>query len=180
LGKSLRIVQKPYNISEAARLAWRQGAQKTRKTRMERDNYKHTDATKAKLRHANCRAIAEGRINTSSKLEEEAIPVLNAMGIDYIQQFPIRDEKGRFVCVFDFFIPVYNLAIEVNGTFWHADTRFFPNGPVHLIQKRNAVKWDMKIKTAKLRGYRIVSLWEEDIKQMGHEYIRQTISDALT
>jgi len=180
LGKSLRIVQKPYNISEAARVAWREGAKKTRKTRIERDNYKHTEASKARLRDANCRAIAEGRINTSSELEKKAVPVLDSMGVEYVAQFPVRDSNGRFVCVFDFFIPVHKVAVEVNGTFWHSDPRLYPQGPVHSVQKRNAIKWAQKLVTAQRLGYRVVELWEKDIKERGDEYIRQTLAPFVT
>lgn len=179
LGISKRVVEKPYNITEAGRLGWIKGAQKTRKIRIERDNYRHTDASKAKLREANCRAITEGRVKTVSKLEEKIVPVLNSMSIEYVRQFPVRDSNGRYVCVFDFFVPINKIVIEVNGTFWHSDSRFYPEGPVYASQKRNAVAWQRKFTVIKSFGYSLIELWEEDIKQRGEKYILQTLSTVI-
>jgi len=168
-------VKKPYNISEKARLGWAKAAKKGRETRIKRDNYRHTEFTKTKLREATARAIAEGRVHTSSKLEEKVIPVLDSMGIAYVHQFAIRNNSGRYACVFDFFIPIHKIAIEVNGTFFHSDPRFYPNGPVHAIQKRNAIKWSVKLNIIRQLGYTLVQLWENDIKERGQEYIRQSL-----
>jgi len=179
LGKSKRIVEKPYNVTDAGRAAWLKGAKKARETRIKRDNYGHTEASKAKLREASCRAISEGRINTTSKLEEKVIPVLDSMGVEYVAQSPVRGSDGRFVCVFDFFIPVHCVVIEVNGTFWHSDSRFYPEGPVHAIQKHNSIRWERKLAEIDRLGYTLIELWEEDIKQRGEEYIRESLLSII-
>lgn len=179
MGKSKRIVVRPYVITEAAIAAWRMGIKKSRATRIARDNYKHTEATKAKLRDASCRAIAENRIKTTSNLELRVAPVLDALGIAYTHQYPVRGVDGRFVCVFDFFLPEYNTVVEVNGTFWHADPRSYPNGPIHAIQRRCAMKWEDKLARIRELGYRLVVLWEDDIRKHGEDHMRRTIEDSI-
>jgi G:T-mismatch repair DNA endonuclease (very short patch repair protein) len=100
------------------------------------------------------------------------------MRIDFIHQYPVRDRRSRFVCVFDFFIPINKVVIEVNGTFWHSDPRVYKK-PIHKIQQRNAVVWQRKISVIKGFGYNLVELWEEDIKQIGDEYIRESLLPVI-
>lgn len=176
LGKSKRVVRKPYNISEAGRAAWKEGAKKAHKTRIEKNNYKHADSTKATLRNATCKAIAEGRIRTSSQIEEKVAAVLNSLEICFLRQHPIRNAKGQYCCVFDFFIPSRMTVVEVNGTFWHSDKRLYPEGPVHAIQKRNADKWNNKLTIINNLGYSLIELWEKDIEELGNQYIIERLS----
>src|SRR5829696_3668031 len=69
-GLTSRIVTRSYVVTEAGRAGWKAGALKARDTRRERDNYRHTDAARAKLSEATARALAERRLYVSSKLEE--------------------------------------------------------------------------------------------------------------
>lgn len=50
----------------------------------------------------------------SSSLERRLEQVLKTLDIDYIPQFEI----GR--CHVDFYLPYFDLAIEVDGSFWHS------------------------------------------------------------
>lgn len=178
-GLSLRIVTKPYNISEEARAGWREGAKKTRETRMARDNYRHTEATRIKLSEQTAKAIADGRVPARSKLEDKVAVVLDDLGVEYIRQFPIRNANGTFSCVFDFFL-VGGIALEVNGTFWHSDPRFFPNGPVHKVQKRNAIKWTGKLAQAASRNIRVVEVWEYDINKDATKAVSEALGLTIT
>src|SRR5690625_4495158 len=76
LGLTPRIVDKPYvrvapiNYEAIAR---------AHATRRARNNYGHTDDTRARLSEATTRAIAEGRIAPVSKLEDEVAVVLDEL-----------------------------------------------------------------------------------------------------
>ena len=179
LGKSKRVVVDPYVVTEEGREAWKIGAQKTRLKRIASGSYKKTEEQREKSRHSSCLAISENRLPASSKLEDSVVPALDSLGIEYIRQYAIRNDKGRFVCVYDFFIPSRNVAIEVNGTFWHSDPRFYPDGPVHEVQKRGARRWARKLELAASLGHSIIELWEHDMKTVGVRYILDRIHRAI-
>lgn len=177
-GKSLRVVTKPYNVTEEGRAGWREGAKKTRKLRIERDNYRHTEATRAKLSKSNALAIAKGRVKTSSRIESVVAAELSAIGIDFTAQFPVRADNGRFAFVFDFLL-ADGRALEVNGTFWHSDPRFFPEGPIHEIQKRNAIKWANKLAESARLGIEVIQVWEHDINKCASNAVRNALGIAI-
>lgn len=179
IGATLRVVTSPYKVSEEGRAAWVKGAQKTRQLRIERGNYKHTDATKAKLSEKTAAAISSGRIRRTSKVEDVVAEELDQLGIHYVRQHAIRAKDGTFSCVFDFLIGE-SVALEVQGTYWHADPRFFPDGPTHPIQKRNAAKWAGKLVEAASRNIRVIEVWEYDIKKNPAQAVRQALDGALT
>jgi hypothetical protein len=173
-GTTLRIVTSPYNVTEKGRLAWFEGAKKTRELRIARNNYKHSDATKAKLSEKTSLALASGKIRGVSKVEDLVAAELDRIGVKHVRQFAIRSNNGTFAFVFDFLIGD-DIALEVQGTYWHADPRFFPDGPTHEIQKRNAFKWARKLAECASRNIRVIEVWEYDIKKD----IRKAIAEAL-
>lgn len=99
-----------------------------------------------------------------SSIELAVEDQLNMLGIHYIAQFPIRDTLGRYVCVLDFMLP-NGVGIEVNGTFWHCDPRFYPNGPHGPKQKDAVEQQGKKWKLLKELGIPVVEIWEHDIRQ---------------
>jgi G:T-mismatch repair DNA endonuclease (very short patch repair protein) len=169
LGLSKRIVLKPYEVSEAGRAAQRLGQEKARKVRIRRDNSGHTEATRAKLSQANALAIAEGRVPKRSKTEDILAEQLTKRGIRFIHQHPVRNPNGTYACCFDFFLPEFGVVLEVNGTFWHSDPRFYPEGPQSPVQKKNAVAWERKLCLAKTLGIEIREVWEHDLKHCATE-----------
>jgi len=171
MGVTRRVVKNPYQVTEEGRAAWREGAKKTRKKRIERDNYRHSQETIAKLSHATTIAIAEGRVPARSQIEKEVRTFIEGIGVPFFYQHPVRNDLGQYACIFDFFLPEHNTVVEVNGTFWHSDPRFYPNGPVHASQQRTAVAWKRKIEIIKSLGYELLVAWEHDIKERGNEYL---------
>jgi very-short-patch-repair endonuclease len=95
-----------------------------------------------------------------NKLEKLVADKLSEAGIKYKFQFFIND-KG--VCrSYDFKIKGKPLILEVDGDFWHGN----PSTENHY-EKVDEVKENDKMKecVAKNRGYKIVRLWERDIKK---------------
>jgi len=88
----------------------------------------------------------------------------------------MRDATGRYSAVFDFFVPKHRAVVEVNGTFWHSDPRFFPDGPVHESQHRTARAWARKLALIRAAGNRLYVVWEHDIKQRGNEYLASVLT----
>jgi G:T-mismatch repair DNA endonuclease (very short patch repair protein) len=125
---------------------------------------RHSDETRARLRETTARAIAEGRIATSSQVEDVVAQVLDGMGVGYRRQVGIRGAHGRWVCVLDFLLGD-GRALEVNGTFWHSDPRVFPDGPQFPVQVRNAAAWVRKVAALEQVGIPLVCVWESDISE---------------
>ena len=154
------------------------GAVKTRQTRLMRNNYKHSESAKIKMSLRMANDIENKKISRSSKIENTVADVLDTLGITYRRQVAYRAENGTFAFVFDFMI-TENVAIEVNGTFWHADSRFYSNEKLHKIQKHNLQKWNKKINDAKNKGIKVIEIWEYDIKKDAHSAVVNALNAHL-
>lgn len=113
---------------------------------------------------AMAKAIAEGRIPRVSKLEGLVGEALKTLGVAALPQHMLRHPNGRIAAVIDFYLPDLNIALEVNGTFWHADPREYPNGPIYASQKRTARKYANKRELLQQRGIRLVEVWETEVR----------------
>ena len=114
----------------------------------------------ARSRHAELTAqqLQEGRTGKSfNKLERAFAAMLDAMGIVYQWQAKLH----RFV--FDFLVYEAKLFLEVHGTFWHADPRFYNHAALKPTQERNRANDIRKAEAARAAGYRLLVLWEYDI-----------------
>jgi len=164
IGLTKRIVVKPYIlVSEYDRHA---AGLKAWRTRRRLGHDKHSEATKERLRQATIKYIAHN-VNGYhvSALENRVAQELTRFDIPYIRQFPIRNpQTGRYVAVIDFLIDD-KIALEVNGTFWHADPRFYPDGPIFDTQKRTANRYAVKSAILKSLGLPLIEVWESDLEQ---------------
>lgn len=166
LGLTPRIVSGPYNS-----VAFNYEAHaRSVATRKARGNYGHSDDTRARLSEATARAIAEGRVNAVSKLEDEVADELTRLGVAFTRQHLVRGERGRFIACVDFMLGD-GRALEVNGTFWHTDPRVYPSGPTFPAQKRTQERWARKIAALDALGIPVVVVWEQDL--------RNGLTDAL-
>lgn len=176
-GLTKRIVTSPYNVSESARDAWRKGAQKTVQKRRLKGNYGHTESSRAKLSAATSQYLVNNNKLASSKLERRVKNWLEQFDINFIHQYPFRNDAGRFWCVVDFYFPDFNVAMEVNGTYWHADPRFYPN-PINDMQKRCVNKYNRKIDLLQSMGVNVVEVWEADLRSDFEETLRIAYAKA--
>lgn len=163
MGITKRIVVSPYRITPEGRAAWIEGAKKTRAKRIERDNYRHTESSKAKLSLATTRAISERRRFVSSGLEVIVAAELRRLGIPFVPQHVFRASSGRFAAVVDFWLRD-SVALEVNGTFWHADPRVYPV-PKGDLQTRCVARYERKLRLLAELGIRVVEVWELDLRR---------------
>jgi G:T-mismatch repair DNA endonuclease (very short patch repair protein) len=157
-------VLRPYVITDAARVAWRAGSVKTHAIRRAKDNYGHSDETRAKMSVATTRAIAEGRKSVVSQLEHEVAAELDRIGVRHVRQFGFRGDRGRFAFVVDFWLPDVPGVIEVNGTYWHADPRVYP-GPLNATQRHNVGRYRRKVEYLNSIGIRVAEVWEQDFRR---------------
>lgn len=98
------------------------------------------------------------------KTEDQVEEILRELDIPYSRSFYL---KGR---QYDFLLPNAKLIIEVNGDFWHANPAKYKADDVLPQPKRNITAqalWDKdmaKKQLAESCGYRVVAIWEHDLK----------------
>ena len=110
------------------------------------------------------RKYKNGDGRTVSSVEDMVADELSRRDVPYERQVKVRDtESGMFVACVDFM--VNGVAIEVNGTYWHADPREYPDGPVFMSQKRTFERYEKKVKALARLGIPLIEVWEMDVKR---------------
>jgi very-short-patch-repair endonuclease len=111
-----------------------------------------------------------------SKLEIEIQNKLREKNIDFEPQFKINSKP------FDFFIKEYNLLVEFNGDYFHANpTKYDAN---YLNKKKKMFAWELwKIDEIKKQeaidnGYNFLTIWESDYKKNKNDSINKIINYA--
>lgn len=118
--------------------------------------------------------VYDGVFRSPTTTEVAICVALDALGIEHHSQY--RPEKVRLV--FDEFIPP-NRVIEINGTYWHGDPRFYEAEALNDIQKQAQQRDQYKMIWALEHGYRLSVIWEADIQEMGaEEAIGRALNDG--
>jgi G:T-mismatch repair DNA endonuclease (very short patch repair protein) len=178
-GLTKRIVTAPYRlVSDYDRSA---ASRKTWQTRRNAGKDRHSEATKERLRQATIAHISRNAEGLHvSELENKVAEELTRMGIAFTRQRPIRDPRtGRFVGVVDFWIDD-RIALEINGTFWHADPRLFPGGPAFSSQRRTCERYARKVAALNRLGVPLVEAWEADLEQGFVDTLRNALAGLAT
>lgn len=104
---------------------------------------------------------------TQNKLEQKFELLLISLKVPYRKQVMIKDGPGRFskYRIYDFLLSSKGILIEIDGDYWHCNPKKYPNGPINKIQKKNIQNDKEKDIVAKLKGYKLVRIWEGDIER---------------
>jgi len=106
----------------------------------------------------------------TSKLEKTFANILDILDIKYQQFFYAKDIKSFY----DFYLPDYNIIIEVDGDFWHCNPNSKHNIPKYKTQQQNIIKDQIKTQWAIDNGYKLLRFWENDINN-NIKQIKQTL-----
>ena len=99
-----------------------------------------------------------------TRIETATYEVLDRLGIVYQKQ---RWLNGYRV---DVYIPSMNTIIEVNGEYWHVSPRMFPDESKLRPDQIEKRRYDAeRLASFARQGYRIIILWEFDIRDHGAE-----------
>lgn len=104
-----------------------------------------------------------------TSIESSLYAALDAMGVVYQAQANV----GSYVV--DALL-TGNVVVEALGDFWHCNPAVYPDGPTCETQRLNRSKDRQRAGWFKSRGYRLIGLWETDIKKRG---ARALLEDAL-
>lgn len=98
---------------------------------------------------------------TSTSIEVETYEALEAMGIDF--------ERQRFIgrALVDAYVPETKTVIEVQGDYWHCNPAVYPDGPKTDVQRQKIARDKTRFAYLRGRGYRVIELWELDIRTHG-------------
>ena len=96
---------------------------------------------------------------TATKPEREMAALLDELGINYETQKQLQWEFGWKY--FDFYLPDFNILLEVDGTYWHAKGLSINE----LNEQQAHTRQNDEIKTiiAAGQGYDLVRVWSDEI-----------------
>jgi G:T-mismatch repair DNA endonuclease (very short patch repair protein) len=98
------------------------------------------------------------RNQSDTWIERATEQKLKDLSLEYVKQY----EVGRMTL--DFYLPDFNLAIEVNGDFWHCNPDIYgKTKPIHKYHERILAKDKRKLKQLDDLGYEVLIIWENDI-----------------
>ncbi|WP_198029782.1 endonuclease domain-containing protein [Bacillus sp. J33] len=129
----------------------------------------YSDETIEKIRQATLKQM-ENQIFKKTIIEEIMEEYLKELNTEYQYSFILQKRQ------YDFLLKKYNLIIECDGDYWHANPKFYPEPAEWQVER---IKIDqVKNEIAESNGYRIVRFWEDDIlNNIG--YVKGIINDLL-
>lgn len=137
----------------------------SRKTAMSRkQNYKpawnkgkkgiYSEQTIEKIRQATIHQLKNQGFR-KTRIERIIEKLLVEFGVHYKYSFCLENRQ------FDFVIQEYQIIIECDGDYWHANPKFYPNPKGWQLER---IKIDREKNLIAIRnGYRILRFWEDDI-----------------
>lgn len=129
----------------------------------------HSQSTKDKMsKSAIKRVIKDGKVKRSG-LEYKFEGILQILEIQYIHSYYIEN-IGK---IYDFYLPKYNILIEVDGDFWHCNPNKYDT-PICKTQELNLENDKFKNQWAQDNNYRILRFWEDDINN-NIQYVKQIL-----
>jgi G:T-mismatch repair DNA endonuclease (very short patch repair protein) len=133
--------------------------------------------TKALSRPKHDSAFDWKALSVPNKLESKVASALAELGLPFQFSFWIAGRQ------FDF--KVGNLLIEVQGDFWHANPLLYKADHILSFPGKKKVKasdlWEKdakKVKLAHSRGFRIIHLWEKDLKGDIKQFVADQVAEV--
>lgn len=96
--------------------------------------------------------------------EAEFVKLMEELNITCESQKIIR------LKIYDFFLPDYNIIIEVDGDYFHGNPELFEE--MNKMQKRNIKNDKYKDMLARGLGYQLERVWENDLKN-NYEQVKE-------
>lgn len=130
-----------------------------------------------KRRHSK---ISSLNMRIKELLTENHIPFEMEFRLTYVTE--ADGIKSKF---YDFHILNTNVLLEVNGDYWHANPAKYSKDTVFQFPKNTVTAeeiWKMdeyKRNIAAVNNYKVVYLWEKEIKENNEQYILQKINDSI-
>lgn len=97
-----------------------------------------------------------------------------------LKELKVKFEPQKIVGpkIYDFYIPHINLLIEVDGDYWHANPEMYLESDHNSIQKRNVKNDKFKDTLALGRGFDLIRIWENDLKN-DYEGVKNQLKEKI-
>lgn len=125
--------------------------------------------------------------HTISNLETRICKILRDNNISFVSQHTIKykiDNKTRYF-IYDILIPKYNMLIEVQGDYYHANPKIYKLddklnffGTINIaneIWNKDKLKKDIALKN----DFNIIYVWEDEIKNKSNDSIKSILIEKL-
>jgi len=99
---------------------------------------------------------------------------LTQLQIEYFTHKYMHIEHG-YQC--DIFIPSIKTIIECDGDWWHGNPMLYQEEELMERQKKQRENDKIRTKELEEKGYKVIRLWEQDIKQMDMKCFISKISE---
>lgn len=163
------IGREDYRIDKIARL--KEGKKVSKETRKKQSEsakkrsvhghtgHRHSDETKEKLRQNTLKRISSGAYKqTKSKPHIEMCKILEDLNFRY------SEEKVYGYYSFDIYLEEYDIYIEVDGDYFHANPKFYKNKILNETQKKNISNQKRKDSFCRTKNLKLLRFWEYDIE----------------
>jgi G:T-mismatch repair DNA endonuclease (very short patch repair protein) len=142
-----------------------------------RTGLKRSDETKKKMSETAIKNILKTGVVKTSKIEYIIKDILTEMGIRFIHSYYVKDTD--FNKVYDFYIPEYEIFLEIHGDFWHCnpDTKFI--NPEYKTQYKNIENDKLKEEWVKNQNKKLFIIWESDINN-NIEKVKQQLTEIFS
>jgi DNA polymerase III alpha subunit/very-short-patch-repair endonuclease len=136
---------------------------------------KHSEASKELMRQRTIARYVNGKFpNKDTSINKKVFEFVSEL-----KQHQFVKEYSVSLGVVDIAEPNLKIAIECQGTFFHADYRFYPDKTkLSAIQRKNKRRDFLKKRWMRQNGWTLIELWEEDINN-DFEFCKQKILDTL-
>lgn len=117
--------------------------------------------------------------NSYSQIHRKVVEICQELNIQVGIEFKLKYKKRYFA--YDIIIENTNKLIEVNGDYWHGNPQIYKDSDIIMKNSSAEItvgeKWKkdkVKINHAKSNGYKVLTIWEKDLKE-NIEYIMERI-----
>ena len=126
-------------------------------------------------------AYALAKHTSLSKPQKELIEYLkNNTKYTIFYDFPIYNKEGKLYKI-DIYIKELNQVIEFNGTYWHADPRFYKEDFfIKKKQKFSKQIWEedqKRLKDLADMGYKVKVIWEYDYRMNKNNILTELVDE---
>ena len=100
--------------------------------------------------------------------------LLEKSNIEYKFQYPLQWKRG-WKKWYDFYIPKYNMLIEVDGTYWHG--REVKTADLNEQQWNTRRNDRLKNYLSKVRGYKLKRIWSNEINSLSYSKLIKLLNE---
>jgi very-short-patch-repair endonuclease len=134
---------------------------------------KHSQETKRKMKESRAKFVTPKK---DTSIEVKLQNFLKELCIEFYTHQYIKDIEHKYQC--DIFIPTMNMIIEADGDYWHGNPKMYLDIELNKRQKQKRFNDDIRTKELLKKGYRVVRIWENEIKEMTLDNFKEKIIEV--